>query len=237
MRIFNILLLTFAISSGISTATTIFTDDLSTGELSDLWTVLEEGDYQVESDTLTIGDGNGENSELNTCIEITDSDDWEPFRLTGQFFMENTNNENPVIFHINREGHSQQFVILAGGKNPKMVEVNSGDFVRPEAEKEGKKTFGLLGAIITAQNKFAYHMNVKSEEGRWILLDEAKETEIEEGTWYDFEIAVKKSKIKFIINGEDVVSSSLLSRTGGGIAFGVAGDAKLKIKGISVDPY
>ncbi|UCE28157.1 MAG: hypothetical protein JSW52_05265 [Candidatus Coatesbacteria bacterium] len=218
--------------------TVLFEDDFEEGSLSESWKVLREGEYRVENGVLRIGVGEGNGNELNTCLELSDSDDWTSYRVTGRFKMDNTGENGPVIFHVHREGHQQQCVLLAGNEKPKIIEITSANFIRPEVEEEAKESwsdvFGTVGAIATAQNKFAYHMNVKDEAGHWSLLDTAGD-KYAEGTWYDFELDVDEFSITFKLNGEQILHSSLLSRTGGTFAFGVADDTVLELDDIRIE--
>ena len=231
--------LTFAYADEGETATTVlFEDAFEEGSLSEGWNVLREGEYKVENGVLRIGTGKGNGNELNTCLEISGSDDWDAYRVTGRFSMDKTGENGPVIFHIHREGHQQQCVLLAEKEKPKIIEISSANFIRPEVEVEASESwsdvFGTPGAIVTAQNKFAYHMNVKNEAGHWSLLDTAGD-KYDDGTWYDFELEVDEFSITFKLNGEEILHSSLLSRTGGSFAFGVADDTVLELDDIRID--
>jgi hypothetical protein len=231
--------LTFAFADeGETSNGVLFEDTFETGTLSEDWNVLREGEYKVENGVLRIGKGKGNGNELNTCLELSGSDDWTSYRVTGRFRMDNTGENGPVIFHIHREGHQQQCVLLAGNEKPKIIEITSANFIRPEVEEEAKESwsdvFGTIGAVATAQNKFAYHMNVKDEAGHWSLLDKAQ-NEYDDGTWYDFELDVDEFSITFKLNGEQILHSSLLSRTGGSFAIGVADDTVLELDDIRIE--
>jgi hypothetical protein len=224
---------------GETTTTVLFEDAFEEGSLSEGWNVLREGEYKVENGVLRIGTGSGNGNELNTCLEISGSDDWGAYRVTGRFSMDKTGENGPVIFHIHREGHQQQCVLLAGNEKPKIIEITSANFIRPEVEEEAKESwidvFGTIGAVATAQNKFAYHMNVKNEAGHWSLLDTAGD-KYDDGTWYDFELDVEEFSITFKLNGEEILHTSLLSRTGGSFAVGVADDTVLELDDVRVEP-